>query len=99
MRRRQGTRESFVQTPPRRIPTPAWNKREESGSLLVCLADANDSCPCPPGFQAGASIKEGKQKATSNYSLCGGPNFHNVRANLVATVLFIPAIIARTTRG
>lgn len=39
-------------------PIPVWNNGEKHGSLLACLAYANDSCPCPPAFQAGMLARE-----------------------------------------
>ena len=59
---------------------------ERTRISVVRLAYANDSCPCLPGFQAGALTKEGEQKASSNYSICGGPKFHDVNGDLVTTV-------------
>lgn len=88
-------------------PIPVWNNGEKHGSLLACLAYANDSCPCPPAFQAGMLAREREMererenmpKPASNYSIGGGPSFHNVNKDLVANNVFIQAIITRTTRG
>lgn len=53
---------------------------------LVHLTYANDSRPHPPGYQDRALTKEREQKATSNYSICGGPSFHDVNEDPVAAV-------------